>query len=241
MKATFPLETILASMRQHEQVCVKMPALNHFMSRLEGKLLEVLKGNPSANVPYHNNVHMEGVWSIAQVMWEAEGEDLGLGGDWAYVALMFVTLLHDYGHSAGKDNDHYNVLSTREFVAELIARNGYSLPSRVVEVIDSAIECTEFPFVIPPRNKLEMVMRDCDVLYATVSLDPVLVMENLRAEIQVAAKRDVTYEEMLVGQSKFMESAELFTVTGRAIWDIYAPRYLVRLQEYAKEKGTPDA
>lgn len=240
MKATFPLETILASMRQHEAVCVHMPVLNHFMSRLESKLLEVLKGNPSADVPYHNNKHMTGVWSIGQVMWEAEGEPLDLGGDWAYVALMFVCLLHDYGHSAGQDSDHYNVLSTREFVSELIARNGYSLPGRVIEVIDKAIECTEFPFVIPPRNKLEMVMRDCDVLYATVSLDPTLVMEDLRAEIQVAAKRDVTYEEMLVGQTKFMESAELFTETGRAIWDIYAPRYLARLQEYAREKGTTD-
>lgn len=240
MNPTFPLETILASMRQHEAVCVKMPALNHFQQRMEDKLLEVLKRNPSGDAPYHNNKHMKGVWDIAQVIWEAEKEDIGLGADWTFIALMFVCLLHDYGHSAGKDNDHYNVLSTREFVSELIAQNGYSLPGRVTAAIDKAIECTEFPFVIDPRNKLEMVMRDCDVLYATVSLDPVLIMEDLRAEIQVAAKRDVTYEEMLVGQTKFMESNVLFTETGRAIWDVYAPRYLVRLQEYAKEKGTPD-
>lgn len=240
MKATFPLETILASMRQHEAVCIHMPALNHFQQRLEDKLMEVLKRNPSADVPYHNNKHMKGVWDIAQVVWEAEKEDIGLGGDWAFIALMFVCLLHDYGHSAGKDNDHYNVLSTREFVSELIAQNGYSLPGRVIEAIDQAIECTEFPFVIPPRNKLEMVMRDCDVLYATVTLDPTIVLEDLRAEIQVAAKRDVTYEEMMVGQAKFMETAELFTDTGRAIWAVYAPRYLARLQAYVKEKGTPD-
>lgn len=233
-------ELLLDKMRKNDAICVNMPALNHFQQRLEDKLVDVLKRNPSADVPYHNNKHMKGVWGIAQVVWEAEKEDIGLGGDWTFIALMFVTLLHDYGHSAGKDNDHYNVLSTREFVSELIAQNGYSLPGRVTEAIDQAIECTEFPFVIRPRNKLEQVMRDCDVLYCMVHLDPTLVMEDLRAEIQVAAKREITYEEMLVGQSKFMEEAELFTETGRAIWDIYAPRYLVRLQEYVKEKGNPD-
>lgn len=235
----FPHDVIMASMRPLP-TRVEMPQLNHFQRRLEAKLLEVLEGNPSADVPYHNNKHMVGVWNIALIIWEAEEECIGLGADWAKIALMFVTLLHDYGHSAGHDSDHYNVLSTREFVADLIARNGYTLPKRVIDVIDAAIECTEFPFVVPPRNKLEMVMRDADVLYATTSLDPTVVLEDLRAEIQVAAKRDVTYEEMMVGQSKFMETAELFTETGRAIWAAYAPRYLTRLQAYVKEKGTPD-
>lgn len=236
---SFPHEVIMASMRPIPSRVVQVQ-LNHFQKRLEGKLLEVLEGNPSADVPYHNNKHMKGVWDIGLIIWDAEKEDIGLGSDWATIALMFVCLLHDYGHSAGKDNDHYNVLSTREFVSELIAKHGYSLPGRVIEVIDKAIECTEFPFVIPPRNKLEKVMRDADVLYATVSLDPTIVMEDLRAEIQVAAKREITYAEMLEGQADFMEKAELFTETGRVIWDIYAPRYLVRLQDYVKEKETPD-
>lgn len=236
MNKGFPLETILASMRQHEQVCVTMPALNHFQSGLERKLLDVLKGNPSADAPYHNNKHMQGMWDIAQVIWASEGDKEA----WSLEALMFTCLLHDYGHSAGKDSDHYNVLSTREFVADLISRNGYSMPGHIAQVIDSAIACTEFPFVTPPTTVLEKVVRDADILYATVSLDPVLVLEDLRAEIAVAAKREITYEDMMAGQSKFMETAELFTETGRSIWAIYAPRYLARLQAYVKEKETPD-
>lgn len=223
---------------QIQHITHRTRPLNHFLSRLEGKLLDVLETNPSAEAPYHNNEHMRTVWQIAQDLWDSEKEDVGLGDpDWSMAVLMFASLLHDYDHSAGKDNDHYNVLRTREFVELLINRHGYSLPRRVIVAIDEAIACTEFPFTTEPKTKVEMVLRDADMLYASMSMDPKLVMEHLRAEIMVAAKRDITYGEMLDGQLKFMAEAKFYTHAGQLAWALYSKRYNRSLEAYAQAKG----
>lgn len=214
--------------------------LNHFLKRLEGKVLEVLETNPSKDAPYHNNEHMRCVWAIAQDLWDSEKEDVGLGHpDWSLVVLMFSSLLHDYDHSAGKDSDFYNVLRAREFVEEHLDRVGYSLPQHVKTAIGSAIGCTVFPFTpeTDPQNKIEMVLRDADILYTSMSMRPELVLEHLRAEIMVAAKRDITYGEMLDGQIKFMEEAKLFTRAGQLAWTIYSKRYYKSMRAYAQNKG----
>lgn len=212
--------------------------LNRFLKRLEGKVMAALETNPSRDVPYHNNVHMLTVWQIVQDLWDSEKEDVGLGDpDWSLVVLMFASLLHDYDHSAGKDSDHYNVLRAREYVESLIARHGYSLPRKVVVAIDEAIACTVYPFEVEPKNKLEMVLRDADALYASVSMDPKVVMEHLRAEIMVAAKRDITYGEMLAGQLEFMSDVKFFTKSGELAWTLYSKRYCKSLEAYAQNKG----
>lgn len=212
--------------------------MNHFLTRLEGKLLAVLETNPSANLPYHNNEHMKQMWALARTIWEREEEDVGLGDStWNYVVLMFACLFHDWDHSGGHDSDHYNVLRAREFVEELIAKNGYTLPGRVIKAIDDAIAVTEFPFVIQPKNRLEAVIRDADSLYATHRRDPTVIIDGLRQEMEVKFGNAISDQQMLDGHIDFMAKTTMFTKTAHDIWAANAQPFVEDLKRYVKERG----
>lgn len=209
--------------------------MNRFLTRLEGKLLAVQKTNPSANLPYHNNAHMQGVWGICKELLEEEvGDDKPFTGDrdWDMAALMVASLFHDWGHTGGKEPDIMNVLYARQFVADLLEKNGYSIPDHVKKIIDDLIAVTEYPFIRAPRNILEAILRDADSIYATFMNDPVIIMEHLRSEMEVAYGRSISYREMLDGQSKFMMKTEMFTPASRAYWDARIIIFINGLEAY---------
>lgn len=197
--------------------------------------MALLEENPSKDVPYHNNAHMKGVWGIVQDLWKVEREDVGLvEPTWEWAVLMVSSLFHDYAHSAGYENDTSNVKRTREIVDKLISQHGFTFPEFVVEAIDSAIACTEFPFIKDPSDKLEMVLRDADLLYATLTMDPETILVKLRAEICISQNRHITFAEMYEGQVKFLGSAKMFTKTAQDLWDKYTQPYLDEMAKYVK-------
>jgi hypothetical protein len=110
------------------------------------------------------------------------------------------------------------------------------IPKRVQEIVLEAISCTQFPFVIDPRNRLEEVLRDADILYTACVDDPVIVMEHLRAEMEVAYGRKISYAEMCKGQKAFLESARLFTSTGEHKWALFAKPFFNKLEQYVEER-----
>ncbi|MNI49340.1 hypothetical protein D3C73_1039470 [compost metagenome] len=122
----------------------------------------------------------------------------------------------------------------------MIGRHGYSLPGNVIHDIDSAIACTQYPFVKEPCSVLERVVRDADVLYATLSNDPTVLMEDLRTEIGTAAGRYIPYDEMLSGQINFASNVTLYTAMGKTLFDAFSPWYIKRLEQYIHSKGNPD-
>jgi len=215
------------------------PELSPFLLSLQNQLLDVLNENSSADVPYHNNRHMKAVWEIARLLWQTEQCEIGLhehDPDWALVVLMFATLLHDYHHSAGATTDDLNVQRARGFTQTLLNHCTAGMPSRVIHAIDAAIECTQFPFVVDPRNKLEMVLRDADLLYGVVTNDPTILLEGLRREMEVARGHVISYEEMISGQNAFMQSVRMFTDTGQKYWDECVPQFLAGIEEYVATK-----
>lgn len=212
-----------------------MPTLLEILS---SELDKHLEHNPSKDVPYHNNQHMAKVWKLAQFMWKIEKTDvdLHLGEQWSEIALMLAARLHDWGHSAGKEKDEVNI-HVAKMKAKLIMNSlSVDVPKRVQEVVLEAIACTQFPFVIDPRNRLEEVLRDADLLYTACMDDPVIVMEHLRAEMEVAYGRKITYAEMCKGQKAFLESARLYTSTGEHKWSLFAKPFFNKLEQYAKER-----
>lgn len=207
------------------------------MYTLQAKIHGVLDANPGKNKPYHNNRHMLGVWDAVQKIWVFERNTKDPEeNEKSLTILMLASMLHDYDHSGGETTDHYNVLRAREFVEELLKNGDLGIPDDIRIAVDRAIACTEYPFIIEPTSHLEKILRDADILYATLSLDPTIIMEDLRAEIMVAAKRDITYKEMLVGQARFAEDAVLFTTTGKGIWESSSQRYLELLTQYAEDR-----
>lgn len=205
------------------------------MEEMERDLLQLLKEHPGVNPPYHNAKHMEGVWRIAKRLWEAEKEDIGLSDEWAEAALMFACLMHDFEHSGGQYPDSENVMVAREAVRNITHYPRFDFAPDVIRVIDDAIACTEFPFIHTPKNKLEEVLRDADMLYATCSGDPTVIMEDLRREIEVSMGRVVSYREMLDGQVKFAQSATMFTKAGQTLWSANLQNYVDAMTIYANQ------
>lgn len=192
--------------------------MNPFVSNVESLALEYLKTNPSANAPYHNNAHMQKVASIAGALWQHEQVEFEFDSIWAETVLMLAALFHDYGHSQGKESDSVNVSRARGCAKIFVSEHVPTMSVSALKVLDAAIECTEYPFIIAPRNKLEEVLRDADLLYATVSGDPSIIMEGLRKEIEVSLDRPVSYEEMAKGQVEFLGQQTMFTATAREYW-----------------------
>jgi hypothetical protein len=228
------------------------------MTLLEALYIEItqyLQAECVNNIaPYHNYDHMVSVWEIAQKLWAAEKtlphfvhfepEEVSLA------KLMVGTLFHDVHHCGGRLTDRENIrLAIREIKLFVLVKSkvlndlfSRTYPKEMGGILYGAIgivDCTEFPFIKEPATTLERIMRDADVLYAVNTKDPKVIMEHLRTEIETARQHQVTYEDMLQGQLKFMASVKFYTAAGQAMWDELAEPYMRQLKAYAPRPLIP--
>lgn len=202
---------------------------------IEKYLLEFLQSNPSKSLPYHNNRHMKQVFALAVRMLLRETGELKQYVQ-HFVPLTFSTLLHDYGHSGGKLSDEENIKIALEAVAKAIAECPEELPEGLEETVRRTILCTEFPFKHEPDSLVEKIMRDADILYATMENDPTVIMEGLRKEMEVSQGRKISYTEMYDNQVTFATNAKLYTKRGKQLWDENFERFLKEMEDYRDEQ-----
>lgn len=120
-----------------------------------GAVLAVLDANPSAGMPYHGTPHML-VVALATLELAA-GE--GLTSD--ETDLVFLSaLFHDYDYASAA-NDTINT----ERAASVVRRHLEFVDS---EAVAALVESSRYPYLVPPRNKMEEVLRDADVAYSTL-------------------------------------------------------------------------
>lgn len=228
------------------------------MSLLDALYAEIVQYQKAECVnklaPYHSFEHMCGVWEIAQKLWTAEKalphfvqfepEDISLA------KLMVGTMFHDVHHCGGRLTDRENIrLAIREIKLFVLIKSkvindlfSRKYPKELGSILYGAIgivDCTEYPYIKEPATTLERIMRDADVLYAVNTKDPKVIMEHLRTEIETARQHQVTYEDMLQGQLKFMDSVKFYTAAGQAMWDELAVPYMEQLKAYAPRPLIP--
>jgi hypothetical protein len=225
---------------------------------LEQLRIEIDTYNESQNIntlaSYHNNEHMSVAYDIAKQLWAIEKRDpnfvMSAPEAVMDVILMLGVLFHDVNHSGGRLTDRENILwAIRELKQFVLIHskvmNGVfkkQYPDWVAPALWAAvgiIDCTEFPFVKLPHTKLECIMRDADVLYTAYVGNPKLVMEDLRTEIGTARNKEVTYHEMIAGQTAFVSNIVMYTKAGQAMWDKLADPYMAKLTEYASAHAEP--
>lgn len=182
--------------------------------------------NHSGNLPYHNNRHMYGVAVVADYLYRTEVGFDGYSVD--LERLIVAALMHDYQHSGGVQSDDVNVRRAMDAIPYIYFRG--------VPYIQQMIAITEYPFKHEPRSISEKCLRDADLLYATLSNEPAIVMEGLRAEMIASRGEDITRADMVKGQKAFMQSAVLYTDAGRILFDRFTPEYIRSLEEYAANK-----
>jgi hypothetical protein len=202
--------------------------------QMQQLLLKDLEDNPSKDAPYHNNYHMVLMSRIAVVILNdiTTIPDIVIDHEWATLVVMTAGMLHDYAHTAGKSKDSTNILRAYIHAESFIDNCPIPFPDRMKELVLDAIRCTEYPFVIEPKNYIERVIRDADILYAAVSGSSETIMEHLRSEIEVSHGNAITYREILDNQKLFLESATLFTRAGKLMWDTHAPQYFKDMERY---------
>lgn len=199
-------------------------------------LKTILSHNPSKDLPYHNNEHMVGVWDTAQMLYTQEApED---DSEWRVIQLLFACLLHDYNHSGGKYPDAVNIENAVQAVIKTVNHCPLELPTGFCEVVTEAIRCTQYPFTRSPNSLLERVLRDADLLQATLSGDPKVIMEGLRQELQVSQAKDISYLEMYEQQLSFASGIYFYTLTGVRLWVQNKERFLTSLETYVNTPTT---
>lgn len=203
------------------------------------ELRKFIENNPSANVPYHNNRHMLSMTSLA--FWLYQGEHQTTPCDQDATVILVAGMLHDYGHSAGHKPDSENIATASEAALRFIRFSPYmqSLPAQrlslITRLVLRAIECTEFPFVKEPVSDVEKVLRDADVLYATLEGEPSLIMVDLHSEMQVAYGREISRQEMIDGQTAFVKSAKLYTSPGKHMFAVEGPGFIELLNNFSDQ------
>ncbi|MNP89127.1 hypothetical protein D3C85_15280 [compost metagenome] len=205
---------------------------------IRSELLTVLENNPSKNIAYHNNFHMIKVAEIAAELWKNDYSYLEIGDAWGEIALLISAMLHDWGHSGGHETDDVNIRVACTEAEIFISGSLVSWPE-VRTIITEAIQCTQFPFVRPPKNKVERVLRDADLLYTAIYGDPAVVIEHLRSEVEVSQGRSITRREMLRGQEDFLKSAVMFTPHGEKLWTEHAYLFFQSMCDYVNRLEPP--
>ena len=190
--------------------------------------------NPSKDLPYHNNAHMYGTACVAFQLvsdMRASHRNTTTLNTNELKALLHAALLHDYGHSGGSMDDAWNIENAVKHAEKTV-------PYPLQRIVIPAIRCTKFPFVVEPTNVVERILRDADILYATVTGDAAIIMEGLRAEINVKRGRGnkLSYTEMVEAQIKFLSEVKFYTKEGKMMMDRYKDEFVSLLQKYASER-----
>jgi len=201
------------------------------LADLVEKAKTYIREHNTSKAPYHSNRHMLEMCGIATTLYTNSSEREYETSQELY-HLQLACLFHDFGHTGGHLTDRENItIATEVFRQWAKAENIYQGD---IERIVQMIEITEYPFKENPLTFAESCIRDADVLYPTLSEDPRIIMEHLRAEIEVSSSCPVSHQAMLDGQFAFSENIVLFTKLGQKFWDQAMPPYMATLKDYVR-------
>lgn len=164
----------------------------------------IVRYSESQDVFYHTVRHMMAVANITMLL----ANDLTLIEK---QNLLLAALFHDYEHSLGEATDSYNVAKSI-YLSKLQIENmntpfNYILGTQYnINVIQDAIFCTVFPFRVEPKNEIEKILRDADLL---MSLCPDVdhFAKGLSLEIKVECSKQ-TMTDFVKGQTLYTPLAK---------------------------------
>jgi hypothetical protein len=165
----------------------------------------IVRYSESQDVFYHTIRHMMAVANVSML----------LAKDLTQIEkqnLLLAALFHDYEHSLGEATDSYNVAKSI-YLSKLQIENMNTPFSSIfgstqynINVIQDAIFCTVFPFRVEPKNEIEKILRDADLL---MSLCPDVdhFAKGLSLEIKVECSKQ-TMTDFVKGQTLYTPLAK---------------------------------
>lgn len=196
---------------------------------LFGALQFVLTKNRGSENLYHSTEHCLGVALIAYDLAVSEGlTEQGESFVSDVCGLLLGCLFHDFDHAAADINDKVNIkLALRglaEFKQIYIGMRKHEDRAKIDQMFDTAQSCisvTEFPFVHVPTTSPQKIIRDADLLYATLAPNSMEILDNLRKEIAQKNPQnpEPSLAQFMSDNKKFMEGVTWYTDSGKAMFE----------------------
>jgi len=174
----------------------------------------IIKNNTGYNNPYHNNIHLYGVFNEVLKMcdyYNIKGNERNSMG--------IAALFHDFNHNGRIGNDDVNIVKSIEGLYEwVLTVNPEGLLPVYFDLVEDVIKSTEFPMRPNPTTIFDKIMMDADMLstYRDNWFDTIIV--GLSKEF------GITIEKQVENQIKFINGLKFFT------------DYAIKLHEENKEQ-----
>lgn len=189
---------------------------------LDGLWNAIVAENKAGKLGYHNNEHLFGMAHIARDLAMAEGVESD--GSWMKV-IVTAALIHDVNHAgSGKRADVDNIREAIRWFDGYVSR----LPSDTAESnffitfgerIKESIKVTEFPFVHQPKNQVEQILRDADLLWSYQREAHRIVNYCLYGEVSEGKGEAIKHEDWFAYNAEFYRTCTFFTASGRRVVD----------------------
>lgn len=190
-------------------------------------------GNSSAMAPYHNLVHARNVVEDAVLMFTNMCPNKFI--DYGQL-LLTAALLHDFGHTAGREKDDVNIAIACEAAKTISYTYHYNVPE-----LQELIQCTEYSgglFVTEPEDDISEALRDADIctIFHIYEPEGLSQYEGLLTEINTSLIREnkspLTARQFMEGNTDFLKNAKYYTEAGNMLKDNYLEQCLEVFNSY---------
>lgn len=166
--------------------------------------------NSANDAPYHNLYHTRCVFLNCY-----EGGWYEQCSESEVKSLLVAALFHDFDHSAGKEVDEVNIsraVQGLESAQRLAAFSGQGLTQEEFQTAINIIKVTKYPWDQQPKNLVERIMRDADLMqvYEEREIPLIKQYEGLFEEV---AGRKITDED----RDSFAQKLQAFN-SDQVVW-----------------------
>lgn len=153
-------------------------------------LMRVYRNDNSLCNTYHTPQHMMATANIAnELLIENHVKDVSFNKD--QFVLYLASSLHDIDHRGTSGSDILNINRTILKIEDILPQTLLDGSNWYINEVIEAIKCTEFPFMYEPYNRVQMCLRDADLL-TCLEDDWDVFFEGLKLEIE---KPELTMKE----------------------------------------------
>lgn len=178
----------------------------------------------ATNLGYHNTGHCIRMAMRAYELYQLERESDEVDD---LKVLMIACLFHDFQHT-GRRPDSVNIELAVKGMRECAAVHE-AVHSFDIQFIERLIRVTEFPFVNEPKDSLERIIRDADMMESFEPFHIKTILYDLRHEL-IGVQGYVTPEQACQKQSEFAKNTQMFTRSGQIIWAMSLPAMLKSME-----------
>jgi len=178
----------------------------------------VIEKNDSSLLPYHNTRHLLNVFNSAVEIADSMGLD-----EKEIIDLGVACLFHDINHSGGKLKDRENIEIALDEFLNFVQLNPNDFSTYSMTNIVNMILCTEYPQNRKPKQIVEKIIVDADLLQAFDVDWFLFAVKGLSVE------RGVSISQALVDQTIFINNIKFITEYAQNIHIDYKEQYIKEL------------